>query len=89
MWLTDGGNNSTGWHNDEYDRLISEAAPRAKERTQRYAHFRRAEALLLDAMPIIPIYTYNSIHLVHPNVKGLPSNILDYALYKQMYLSEE
>ena len=89
MWLTDGGNNSTGWHNDEYDRLISEAAPRAKERTQRYAHFRRAEAMLMDAMPIIPIYTYNSIHLVHSNVKGLPSNILDYALYKQMYLSEE
>jgi oligopeptide transport system substrate-binding protein len=89
MWLTDGGNNSTGWHNDEYDRLISEAAPKAKERTQRYAHFRRAEAILLDAMPIIPIYTYNSIHLVHPDVKGLPSNILDYALYKQMYLSGE
>lgn len=89
MWLTDGGNNSTGWHNDEYDRLISEAAPRAEERTQRYAHFRRAEAMLMDAMPIIPIYTYNSIHLVHPDVKGLPSNILDYALYKQMYLSGE
>ena len=89
MWLTEGGNNSTGWHNDEYDRLISEDAPAAKERTQRYAHFRRAEAILMDGMPIIPIYTYNSIHLVHPDVKGMPSNILDYAQYKQMYLSEE
>ncbi|OUS17981.1 peptide ABC transporter substrate-binding protein [Gammaproteobacteria bacterium 50_400_T64] len=89
MWLTDGGNNRTGWHSDEYDQLINEAAPVAKEREQRYAHFRRAEAILMDAMPIIPIYTYNSTHLVHPNVKGMPSNILDYSLYKQMYLSED
>ncbi len=89
MWLTDGGNNRTGWHNDEYDRLISQAAPEASEREQRYAHFQRAEALLMDAMPIIPIYTYNSTHLVHPNVKGMPSNILDYPLYKQIYLSED
>ena len=89
MWLTDGGNNRTGWHDNEYDQLISEAAPAAKERAQRYAHFRRAEAILMDAMPIIPIFTYNSTHLIHPHVKGMPSNILDYASYKQIYLSED
>ena len=89
MWLKDGGNNRTGWHNNEYDQLISEAAPAAKERVQRYAHFRRAEAILMDAMPVIPIYTYNSTHLVHTHVKGMPSNILDYPLYKQIYLSED
>jgi oligopeptide transport system substrate-binding protein len=89
MWLKDGGNNRTGWHNNEYDQLISEAAPAAKQRAQRYAHFRRAEAILMDAMPIIPIYTYNSTHLVHTHVKGMPSNILDYPLYKQIYLSED
>lgn len=89
MWLKDGGNNRTGWHNDEYDQLISQTAPAADEREQRYDYFRRAEAILMDAMPIIPIYTYNSTHLVHPSVKGMPSNILDYPLYKQMYLRED
>ena len=61
-------------------------APAAATREQRYAYFRRAEAILLDELPLIPLYTYTSAHLVALPVKGMPGNILDYALYKNMYL---
>lgn len=88
LWITGGGNNRSGWSNAEYDRLVLQDAPAAATREQRYAYFRRAEAILLDELPMIPLYTYTSAHLVALPVKGMPGNILDYALYKNMYLEE-
>ena len=41
----------------------------------------------MDEMPVIPIYTYTSIYLISPDVRGWPSNILDYHAYKYVYLS--
>jgi oligopeptide transport system substrate-binding protein len=88
LWITGGGNNRTGWSNAEYDRLVLHDAPAAATREQRYEYFRRAEAILLDELPMIPLYTYTSAHLVQTSVKGLPGNLLDYALYKNLYLEE-
>jgi oligopeptide transport system substrate-binding protein len=86
MWIKDGGNNRTGWYSDEYDRLVLQVAPRAANQQQRYEAFLKAEALLMEALPIIPIYTYVSAHLIHPSVQGMPSNLLDYPSYKQVDL---
>jgi ABC-type oligopeptide transport system substrate-binding subunit len=41
------------------------------------AIFRKAERMLMEQMPIIPIYTYTSRHLIHPSVKGMPANLMD------------
>ena len=89
MWLKDGGNNRTGWSNEEYQRLVFEVAPRAKTQAERFAAFRKAEKILLDEVPIILIYTYVSKHLVAPSVKGLTPNLMDYPSYKHVYLSDE
>lgn len=89
LWLKDGGNNRTGWSNEEYERLVFQEAPQAKTQEARYEAFRKAEQILLDEMPIILVYTYVSKHLVHPSVKGLPGNLMDYPSYKNMYLSDE
>lgn len=86
MWITDGGNNRTGWSNPRYDELILKLAPRASDRETRYKLMHEAEALLLEDMPVIPIYIYNSKSLVHPSLKGLEPNILDYTLYKKLSL---
>ncbi|MEH6616865.1 MAG: peptide ABC transporter substrate-binding protein [Porticoccus sp.] len=86
MWITDGGNNRTGWSNLRYDELILKLAPKASDREARYSMMREAEALLLEDMPVIPIYIYNSKSLVHPSLKGLEPNILDYTLYKKLSL---
>ncbi|WP_019530981.1 peptide ABC transporter substrate-binding protein [Dasania marina] len=89
MWLTDGGNNRTRWSSKSYDELVQTIAPSAETRQQRYAALQQAESLLLDAMPIIPIYTYVSKHLIHPSVKGISSNLLDTPYYKYIYLQPE
>ncbi len=33
--------------------------------------------MLMEEMPIIPLYTYTSKHLVHPSVEGMYSNLMD------------
>ncbi|MGS2722336.1 peptide ABC transporter substrate-binding protein [Porticoccus sp. GXU_MW_L64] len=86
MWLKDGGNNRTGWHSPEYDNLILEQAPRATSREQRYALLMKAEKILLDELPAIPIYTYATRHLVHPSLKGVTSNLLDRPFFSHFYL---
>lgn len=86
MWITDGGNNQTGWSNPRYDQLVLETAPRAGDRAARYRAFHEAESILLEELPLIPIYTYVSKKLVQPSVRGLHGNLLDYHSYKEMDL---
>jgi oligopeptide transport system substrate-binding protein len=85
MWLTNGGNNETGWSNPEYDRLIAEAA-RTTDPQQRLAVFQKAEAILLDELPMIPIYFYTHVNASRPEVKGWYPTILDNHPYKYVYL---
>lgn len=86
MWVTDGGNNRTGWSDPRYDELVMRLAPTAPSREQRYAWFREAEARLMDAMPVIPIFYSSRNYLMQPSVRGLPPNLLGYPLFKQVHL---
>ena len=42
--------------------------------------------MLMDDMPVLPIYTYTTKHLVHPSVKNLSENIMDQQSYRELYL---
>jgi oligopeptide transport system substrate-binding protein len=88
MWVTDGGNNHTGWSNKAYDDLIAKAAVTV-DREERYEYFQQAEKMLVDEVPIIPVYTYTRDYLIRPEVKGWYPNILDHHPYKHVYLDEE
>ncbi len=87
MWLTNGGNNETGWSNAEYDRLIDEASHTVDSK-ERLEVFQRAEAILMDELPILPIYFYTSTHAIRPELKGWHPNILDIHPYKFLYLEK-
>lgn len=89
MFITDGGNNKTGFSDPLYDQIVLRDAPAAQDRDARYELFYQAENILLEQMPIIPIYTYQSKHLKHPSIKGMPPNIMDYYNYKYVYLEAE
>jgi len=86
MFVTDGGNNQTGWSNKEYDRLIALAA-RTQDLDERLEVFHKAEKILIDESPILPIYTYVKKSLRSSDVKGYYSNILDHHPYKFVWLS--
>jgi oligopeptide transport system substrate-binding protein len=89
MYITDGGNNNTGFSDPLYDEMILQLAPRAKTQEERYRIFYEAETMLMEQMPIIPVYTYTSNHLIHPSVKGMPSNLMDSLNLKYVWLDQD
>jgi len=86
LFLCQGGNNNTGFCDPVYDELILRRAPQAKIREERYAIFREAETRLMEQMPIIPLYTYTSNHLIQPSVRGMPPNLMDSVNFKYVSL---
>jgi len=89
MWVTGGGNNQTGWSNARYDEIILKLAPATADPEARYTLMREAEAILLDELPVIPLYIYTSKSLIHPSVHGAPGNLMDHILYKNVWLEND
>jgi len=89
LFLTGGGNNNTGFADPRYDEMILKKAPQATTKEERFAIFYEAETLLMEQMPIIPVYTYTSKHLVHPSVQGLPPNLMDSLNLKYVWLEDK
>ena len=88
LFVTNGGNNETGWSNARYDELVRKAAA-ATNQAQRFEYFQEAEAIVDDDVPYIPIYTYVGNRLVSPSVKGWKDDFLDFWSYKDLYLDPQ
>jgi oligopeptide transport system substrate-binding protein len=75
MWVTGGGNNDTGWSNADYERLLAQSytAPNEAARMELY---RQMEEILMDELPIMPLYFYTRVYALNPKVKWVP-NVLD------------
>jgi oligopeptide transport system substrate-binding protein len=76
MFVTDGDNNCTGFSNPKYDELIALAA-KEPDTAKRMEILQNAERLLMDEMPIIPVYFYVSRNMVWPHVRGFYNNLQD------------
>jgi oligopeptide transport system substrate-binding protein len=76
MFVTDGENNNTGWSNAEYDRLIK-AIQSEPDVAKRREMLQQAERIMMDEMPILPIYFYVNRNLVKPHVRGFYNNLQD------------
>jgi oligopeptide transport system substrate-binding protein len=85
--VTGCGNNWASWSNKEYDHLIDEAANTA-DNAKRYEYFQRAEALLLQDAPLIPIYYWYQFYAKSPVVRGWETNVLDYRDLTQVWLEK-
>lgn len=69
MFVTNGGNNQTGWSNKDYDAAI-EAAKKSGDQKVRMEAMHKAEKLLMEEMPIAPIYYYVRTAVFNKNVTG-------------------
>jgi oligopeptide transport system substrate-binding protein len=85
MWMKDAGNNRTGWHNEEFEKILGEAA-QTGDPDKRYDLLAKAEALFLKERPILPVYWYTRNYLLHPDVKGWNPLLLDNHPYKFLRL---
>ncbi len=84
LFVTGGENNKTGWGNSDYDRLIAAAAAETDE-DRRYEFFQQAEQILLEELPILPVYSYTTQNIVNPRVGGFQGNLLDEQFPKWWY----
>lgn len=85
MFVTGGGNNNTGWGNAEYDRLVKEAKATA-DNDIRMPNMHKAEKLLMDEMPIIPVYFYSKPYALNTKVKGIYQPINRYPQFHYAYI---
>ncbi len=82
------GNNKTGWENMEYDALV-EKANTINNQAERYKLLYQAEEILIENMPVIPLYTYVRAYQLSPDVKGFSPHILDHHHPKFIYLERD
>ena len=84
LWVTGGGNNDTGFSNARYDELIA-AAKVEKDSAKRFEMLREAEDILMDEMPILPIYYYTTVTAMNEKVKGVQISTLGKISFKHAY----
>ena len=57
LYISEIGNSFSGWSNAEYDKLV-ETAKNTDDQKVRFESMHKAEKLLMDEMPILPLYFY-------------------------------
>lgn len=82
------GNNKTGWEDMDFDALI-EKANTINDQNERYELLNKAEKILIENMPIIPLYTYVRVYQLSSDVKGFYPHILDHHHPKFIYLERD
>jgi oligopeptide transport system substrate-binding protein len=86
MWVTDGGNNRTGWSNREYDRILRLSQAEA-DPIKRLALLQSLERMLVEQeFPIMPIYIYVNKGLLRERVRGWHENVRDLHPYQYMWM---
>lgn len=82
---SDNGNNHSGWAHPEYDKLLKQSTIAAKPEARRDI-FQQAEEILIEEMPVIPIYFHVSSKLVDETVREWYPSLLGYQLYQGIFL---
>ena len=78
---SDSGQNDANYNNPKFDQLVLQSFVEESDQ-RRLALLAEAEKILLDDMPIIPIYHYTRIYRIDPRVKGWIPTPLDMRNYK-------
>lgn len=81
------GNNNTGWKSAQYDELMNQIAA-TSDIARRNELFEEANRLLSEEMPIIPLYYYSDLNLVHTSVQGWYDNAMHFHPLKNVYLQQ-
>lgn len=85
IWQKGDGNNNTGWSHPRYDELMQKSSLEG-DPAKRMAHLHEAEEILLDELPILPMYWYVHSYMLHPSVKNWRPSLLEHRCYKSVDL---
>ncbi|WP_026882457.1 peptide ABC transporter substrate-binding protein [Clostridium akagii] len=87
MWVTNAGNNTAGYSNKSYDKLIFQANSETNT-TIRNKKMHEAEDILMRDMPIIPLYEYNVVSCMKDYVKGVYRTPMDIVYFTSSYIKK-
>jgi oligopeptide transport system substrate-binding protein len=87
MFVTDGGNNQTGWGDLQYDQML-QTSENTPDPAQRMQIFQNMEKILVeDEAPIVPIYFWVGLSLYDPDkLGGLEPNFVDEHFWGEFYI---
>ncbi len=69
------GNNDTGWENAEYAALLKQSVTET-DADKRTEVLKEAEAIMVEEMPVIPIYFYTNLYVQKDYVSGMEPDAL-------------
>jgi oligopeptide transport system substrate-binding protein len=72
----------------EFERLMNEART-IRDRRARNEVLRRAEAVMIEDAPVIPIYVYTQKHLIRPYVRDYSINLVDQPALWRVWLDPD
>lgn len=85
MWTTGNGQNNAGYSNKEYDKLIAQAKVELDD-AKRTELLHKAEDILMDESPILPLYYYTNVLCIDKNVKGTYKSPLGQMEFRDAYV---
>jgi oligopeptide transport system substrate-binding protein len=88
LFQTRGGDNGTGWFEPAYAALLKEANS-LPDQAKRYALLSKAEAMLLENAPVIPLLKPATSWMKKPYVKGLYPNPGTLHAWKYVYIEHD
>jgi oligopeptide transport system substrate-binding protein len=88
LFYTDAGDNGTGWWDPEYVKML-DAANLELDQKKRYELLAKAEAYLIEAQPVIPLYTSATNWVKKPYVKGMFPNPQTLHPWKYVYIERD
>ena len=78
-YLGESPNNRTGWINKDFDSTMA-AAKIEQDPKKRNELLHKAEGILMEDMPFIPVYFYSMNYLVKPGIEGITYPVNGYPI---------
>lgn len=78
-------NNQTGWANPRYDELFREAEITI-DPARHLELVRAAEDILMEELPLTPLYWYTNVYFIHPRVENWHPKLIDQRPFKHIRL---
>lgn len=85
LLLPDNPNNSSRWKNEAFAALVHQA-DQEPDPAKRQRLYQQSEAILLEDMPVMPLYYYRNNYLIRPEVLGWARNAVDHHPYSKVVL---
>lgn len=83
LWTTGSPNNDAKYSNPKYDELVTQAA-KEQDPAKRSQLYHDAEDILMDDMPVIPLYYYTQNYMLKSNIKGLHLSPLGWSFFRSV-----